>query len=38
MSRSAADPHPKGGKVYFYFRRHGKRTPLPGRIQLAGIS
>jgi integrase len=25
------DPVPKeNGKVYFYFRRHGKRTPLPG--------
>ena len=21
---------PKNGKVYFYFRRRGKRTPLPG--------
>jgi hypothetical protein len=25
------EPVPKpNGKVYFYFRRHGKRTPLPG--------
>src|SRR5271163_2090386 len=25
------DPvHKKSGRVYFYFRRHGKRTPLPG--------
>jgi integrase len=24
------DAVPKGSKVYFYFRRHGRRTPLPG--------
>ena len=24
------EPVPKGAKVYFYFRRHGRRTPLPG--------
>jgi hypothetical protein len=23
------EPVPKGGKVYFYFRRRSKRTPLP---------